>query len=204
MNDLAAVEASVSRETLVDLKEYVAAIHKWNAAINLFATSTLGTVWERHILDGLQLWPLLVPFKKIVDFGSGGGIPGIPIAVAAKHADTSRKITLVESDGRKAAFLTTLCHQLRLPATVLVARIENVPPQKADVCVARALAPTDKLLHYAERHLRPDGVCFFLKGKRAQDEISKARETWNFSLIEHQSKTDPNAKILEVGDLRRA
>lgn len=204
MTELAALEASVSRETLADLQYYLRAMLKWNPTINLIARSTVENAWERHVLDGLQVWPLAQPFQKLVDLGSGGGIPGIPLAIAAKNAGTSCEVVLIESDRRKAAFLSTICQELSLPARVLAARIEDALPQEADICTARALAPATDLLNHAERHLRTGGICLFLKGKRADEEISKAKDMWDFSLVEHPSRTDPNAKILEVGDLRRA
>lgn len=204
MSPLATIEASVSRETLADLREYLAAICKWNPAINLIAKSTLESAWERHILDGLQLWPLLKPFERLADLGTGGGIPGIPLAIAAKHAGAPFEFILVESDRRKAAFLSTMIHQFSLRARVLSDRIEEAPPQSADICTARALASTNDLFRYAERHLKPGGTCFFLKGQNVRAELLKAKEQWRFSLIEHESKTNPNAKILEVGELRRA
>ena len=75
---------NVSRETLVRLEEYAALLAKWNPVINLVSKSTLPDVWQRHMRDSAQLWPLCPKGARLwVDMGSGGGFPGIVIAILA-------------------------------------------------------------------------------------------------------------------------
>lgn len=193
----------VSRETMADLRAYEALVQKWSPKINLVSKSALSDLWIRHIVDSAQIWPILPESKAYVDLGSGGGFPGIVIAIFLKHRGEESKLTMIESDRRKTVFLQTVIRELGLPAVALPERIESAPPQKAEVLTARALASCDKLFGYAHHHLAPDGKAYFLKGQRADEELEEARQNWDFSVKYHASKTEDNAVILEIGDLHR-
>jgi len=196
------LESSVSRETLQDLRLYEAELLKWTKTINLISHGTVEHSWQRHIMDSVQLWPLIGPARRLVDLGSGGGLPGIPIAILAKHHGTVEQVTLVESDGRKAIFLKEVARKLKLNCRVLTERVERVAPQNADICTARALSSLSALLEFAHRHLAPTGRAYFLKGSKVDTELQKAKENWDFSLKAHRSITDPNGSILEIEGVR--
>lgn len=204
MKSQAEIESSVSRETLEDLHRYEELLLKWTTSINLISRASIPEVWSRHILDSLQLWPLLPHDESLMDIGSGGGLPGLVIAIAAKHDPKIGGITFLESDRRKSAFLRTVVGVLDLPAEVISERIEIAAPQKCKILTARALASCNELLFFASRHLKSEGKAFFLKGARAEEELEEARRHWRFSLTKHTSKTDKGAVILEIGDLSRA
>src|SRR5690348_13481288 len=107
----------VSRETEERLVRFVELLLLWQEKTNLVASSTVDRIWSRHIADSLQLLELAPDAKAWIDLGSGGGFPGIPIACAL--ADTSgARVHLVESNGKKAAFLREAVRQLALPAEV--------------------------------------------------------------------------------------
>ncbi len=195
----------VSRETLDRLKTYEALLKKWNPAINLVAKSTIKDAWTRHFIDSAQIFDLTPDdTKHWVDIGSGGGFPGLVVAILAAEARPEMKTTLIESDLRKATFLRTVIRETGIQAEVIAERIEKAPPQQAEVLSARALASLDMLLGFAERHLSPKGFTVFPKGKSAVDEINAALETWHFDLQKLQSQTDPDAVILKIRDIRRA
>ena len=117
----------VSRETLADLKVFKQLVRKWNPAINLVAKSSLPEVWERHIADSIQIFPLVTEEPDLwLDIGSGGGFPGIVVAILAKGLGWSTKFHLVESDNRKSVFLRTAARDLKLNVEVSSDRIEAV------------------------------------------------------------------------------
>ena len=87
---------------------------------------------------------------------------------------------------------------------VVAKRIENLEPLEADVLSARALAPLGALLGYSEQHLKKGGTALFAKGETWRNEVEDASKSWRFSLKSHKSRTNPNAAILEIGDLSRA
>ena len=195
----------VSRETTERLKLYEALLRKWNARINLVSRTTLDDVWTRHFLDSAQLYALAPPDARTwADLGSGGGFPGLVIAVLAAGEGRDLRLTLVESDQRKAAFLSTAARELDLSLDVMAQRIELLPPLAADVISARALAPLSDLVGFAERHLAPEGKGLFPKGATYAEELAQARRSWRFSAGMVSSKTDPSAVIFEVTEISRA
>jgi len=192
----------VSRETEAALSRYAELLRKWTKKINLVAPSSLPNIWSRHFLDSAQLFSLCDSNGHWVDIGSGGGFPGLVLAILGRNAKEIR-FTLIEADQRKAAFLRTVIRELDLPASVICERIELVDPQHADVLTARALASLDRLLGFAELHMQPDGSALFLKGAKADTEIEDALEHWSFHCEKHQSITDANSSILRVERIQR-
>ena len=196
---------NVSRETKARLDAYAALLTKWNPAINLVAKSTLPDLWTRHIADSAQLFDLCPPDARTwVDLGSGGGFPGMVAAILAHDIRPELRVTLVESDQRKATFLRTVARVTEVPAEIHSQRAESLPPQGADVLSARALAPLPLLLSYAFRHLGSGGVAFLPKGAQADAEIAEALASWAFQVQKTPSKTDPQAVILSIKGLTRA
>ncbi len=192
----------VSRETIDRLSAYEALLKKWNPAINLVSARSLDEVWSRHFLDSAQLFELGPENAKLwVDIGSGGGFPGLVIAVLAKQFRPEMRVILVESDARKSAFLATVARNLDLPVQVIAQRIEAADLPPADILSARALAPLDLLLAFADQILAPTGVAIFPKGERWRDELIAAQGLWSFEHEAHISKTDPAAAILKIKGL---
>ena len=192
----------VSRETIDRLSAYEALLKKWNPAINLVSARSLDEVWSRHFLDSAQLFELGPENAKLwVDIGSGGGFPGLVIAVLAKQFRPEMRVILVESDARKSAFLATVARNLDLPVQVIAQRIEAADLPTADILSARALAPLDLLLAFADQILAPTGVAIFPKGERWRDELIAAQGLWSFEHEAHISKTDPAAAILKIKGL---
>lgn len=195
---------NVSRETSERLATYAALLRKWNPAINLVSKSSLADLQTRHFADSAQLFALCPPeAQHWADLGSGGGFPGLVIAILAAEAMPELKVTLVESDVRKAAFLSTVARETGVRASVVAERIESLPPLAADVLSARALAPLPQLLAFAERHLAPNGRALFPKGATHRAELAESLADWRFDLREHPSKTDAQAVILEIEGVSR-
>jgi len=189
----------VSRETMADLESYAALVAKWTPRINLIARGTVTAIWERHIVDSVQLYRFAPDqFSKWVDIGSGGGFPGIVMAILGKTRQPEARFVLIESDQRKAAFLRTVARELSLPVIVLAQRVEDADPQMADIVSARALTALSGLLPLSQRHLKPGGIALFHKGRQAKQEVSDARKNWSFDLEDHPSFTDPEARILAI------
>lgn len=195
----AGLEGRVSRETLTRLHAFRALLLHWTARINLIAPSTRDRIWQRHIADSEQLWRLapLAP-RSWLDLGSGGGLPGLVVAILAREEAPELRVVLVESDRRKAAFLRQAAQQLDLPAKVLAERIERValPPQ--DVISARALAPLEKLLGLAHRFRHENTVLLFPKGRQALSELTEARRHWHIEAEVVPSRTDDDGAILRI------
>lgn len=197
-------ELNVSRETIERLEIYDTLLRKWNPAINLVAKSTLHDARDRHFSDSLQLWSLKpTSASNWVDLGSGGGFPGMVIAILAFDLAPKMKVTLIDSDARKSAFLTAVKQETGIEAEILAGRAESLAPMEADVLSARALAPLPALLDHAKRHMAADGIAVFPKGKSYEYELTAARKYWTFDLTETPSRTDPEGVILTIRGLAR-
>jgi len=161
--------------------------------------------WTRHILDSAQLFRNL-PDNALrwLDVGSGGGLPGLVVAIIAKEKRPDLRVTLVESDQRKSTFLRQAGRELDLSIDVLAERIESITPFKANVLSARALAPLSELLPLVSQHLEEDGVAILPKGERFREELKKAQSDWQFDVVVEPSMTDNAAKILTIRGLTRA
>ena len=186
------------------LKIFVGLLTKWNAAINLVSPASLADVWTRHVADSAQVLDF-APVRRArwLDLGAGAGFPGAVIALLTADTPSPVEMILVESDQRKAAFLSTVSRETGVPMIVHATRVEALAPQKVDIVSARALAPLVKLCALAERHLAPDGTALFLKGGHFDAEITEARRTWSFALDIGKSSTDPAGAVLIMKDLRR-
>jgi len=198
------VLADVSRETRERLEIYAALLEKWTPKINLVSAATLPDLWTRHIRDSAQLLSLAPEdARRWADLGTGGGFPGLVVAIIGHEARPGLEVICVESDQRKATFLRTVLRETGVSGKVIADRIEKVDPISADVVSARALASLGQLLAYADRHLSAGGVALFPKGAGFRKEVSEALERWSFQLDTYPSITDPDATVLRIGELRR-
>jgi 16S rRNA (guanine527-N7)-methyltransferase len=195
----------VSRETLEKLEIYAGLLRQWQPTINLVAPSTLPNLWERHFADSAQLLALAPPdASRWLDMGSGAGFPGLVLAILLLKR--GGKVTLIESDQRKAAFLAEVARKTGAPVDILCKRIETTATQAKlpafDVVTARALAPLPRLLSLAEPYFSPFTTGLFPKGREAEAEIEAAREGFDFDVALSPSLTDAHGRILIVTALQ--
>lgn len=190
----------VSRETADRLDRFVELLLRWQRAVNLVAPSTLGQVWTRHIADSLQLLPLAPDALRWLDLGSGGGFPGLVIACALADK-TGAQVHLVESNKKKAAFLSEAARTLALPALVHPQRIADfasVFSESVDVVTARALAPLPELLGHAEPFMKKGAQGLFLKGEDVDAELTNAAKYWRLETVLIPSVTHARGRIVQV------
>lgn len=194
----------VSRETLAKLETYVELLLRWQRTTNLISPSTIPQLWTRHIADSLQLIDLVPGATTWVDLGSGGGCPAIPVAcvLAAKPA---AKIHLVESNGKKAAFLREAIRATGVPAQVHAERIEKFVASyvdSVDVVSARALAPLKTLCDQAFPLIERGAIGLFPKGLDVDTELTEASKYWKLEAEKVPSKTSPDGCIVIVRNLK--
>lgn len=197
--------AHVSRETDDRFDAFLDELRRWNPTINLVSPGDEALLRSRHLADSLQLFGLCpTGARHWLDLGTGGGFPGLVIAIAAAGTRPDLVVTLVESDARKAAFLDAAARRAGVAPRVVCARAEAIAPQKADVVSARALAPLDRLLGLVHRHLAPDGVALLPKGRRWPAEVDEALARWSFTVQNIASQTDPAGAVLAIRGVTRA
>lgn len=198
--DKAVAAMGVSRETLSRLDALAAALGRWQRIKNLVAPATVEQVWSRHILDSWQLLKHAPTQGPWLDLGSGGGFPGLVVAIGRTETGDGQTI-LVESNGRKCAFLRQMIHDLGLNAEVIEDRIEAALSgwsRPVRTVSARALAPLDTLLGWTHTLLRNGAVGIFPKGQDVERELAVASTSWRFDAKVHPSISDRSGRVLVV------
>jgi 16S rRNA (guanine527-N7)-methyltransferase len=194
----------VSRETEHRLDRFVETFLLWQSKLNLVAPSTLPELWTRHIADSLQLLPLAPAARTWVDFGSGGGFPGLAIACALADSPGAM-VHLIESNGKKAAFLREAVRATGAPAAVHQERVENFGESCAEpiqVVTARALAPLKTLCDQAFPLVSRGAVALFPKGQDVDAELTDAAKYWRVEAAKVPSKTSPEGSIVVIHSLK--
>jgi 16S rRNA (guanine527-N7)-methyltransferase len=200
---------NVSRESQAKLNQYATELLRWQATHNLISPGTIPEIWTRHIADGLQLADLIQPgTRHVLDIGSGGGLPAIPLAIVLEERWPSEVlITMVESNTKKCAFLRHVSRLCELNTRIANKRIESVTDSDVerpiDVLTARALAPVATLLDLVEKiPVRPQRM-LFLKGQHVDVELTEATKCWNISFSKHPSKLSADGCILDISEAER-
>jgi 16S rRNA (guanine527-N7)-methyltransferase len=186
---------------MADLETLIERLTAANAVMNLIGPDTLPDVWNRHIFDSAQLLDLAPEAATWADLGAGAGFPGLVLAILLKDRADSH-VWLVDSLGKRCRFLQEVVDALSLRATVINGRAEE-QRIKVDVVTARALAPMDRLLGYAQPYLQRGAQGLFLKGEKAEVELIEARKVWQFDSTLSVSRSDPRGRIVSVRSLRR-
>ncbi len=187
-----AAETRVSRETMDRLDSYARLLVAWSTRINLVGRTTLDDLWRRHFLDSAQLLPMIPEgARSLVDLGSGAGFPGLVLSILGVPG-----VELIEADSRKAAFLREAARVAGASAIVRGCRIEAVAAQEVDVLTARGCAPLDRLLALGKGFIGPGTTCLFLKGARAEEELTTAGKAWTMAVSRYPSRADPGGCIL--------
>ncbi|MDP3690056.1 16S rRNA (guanine(527)-N(7))-methyltransferase RsmG [Bradyrhizobium sp.] len=195
----------VSRETETRLDRYVDLLLEWQAKTNLVAPSTLPNLWTRHIADSLQLLTVAPSSKVWVDFGSGGGFPGVVLACALAQTPGAM-VHLVERNAKKAAFLREALRVTNSTGTVHLADIGDSVDRIAapvDCVTARAVAPLHELIGFAEPLVRRGAKALFLKGQDVEAELTEATKYWNIKPHLHPSRTGGQGWIVELDLIER-
>jgi 16S rRNA (guanine527-N7)-methyltransferase len=198
-----ATRLGVSRESWVRVEQFVALLLQWQARINLISPASIPQIWERHVLDSLQLLPLLPPdTNSFADLGSGSGFPALPLAIASGHM-----VHLYESNLKKAAFLREALRVTGCKGEVHAERLTGqVPAQgypRVDLVTARALASLGELITLAQPLMESGAQALFLKGQDVDRELTDAQKYWRIQYTKHVSLTDSHGIILALQEVSR-
>jgi 16S rRNA (guanine527-N7)-methyltransferase len=196
-----AEQLAVSRESWLRVEKFVALLLTWQERINLISPASIPFMWERHVIDSLQLLPLLpTQAKSFVDLGSGSGFPALPLAIAS-----GLEVHVCESNNKKAAFLREALRVTGCKGSVHSERLNGeVAPgafPKIELVTARALAPLVELLSLAKPFLDNGAQALFHKGQDIDQELTQAQKYWRIQHTKHASLTDSQAIILAVQEI---
>lgn len=195
-------KAGASDEQMADLEAFRLRLGEANAVMNLVGPDSLPDFWNRHAWDSAQLLQMAPTARSWADLGAGAGFPGVVLAILLKGRSDAR-VWLIDSLGKRCRFLQEAVDALALPATVINGRAED-QTIKCDVVTARAVAPMERLLGYAQPYFERGAQGLFLKGERAESELIEARKPWHFEAELAPSQSDVRGRIVTIRSLRRA
>ena len=188
------VAARCDTQTMERLHRFAEMLAEENDRQNLVSRSSLLNIWQRHIADSVQLLNH-VPREtdRILDLGTGAGLPGIILAIVKQHCP----IQLVESRRKRVDWLERLKSELSLSqCTIVGKRLELVESEKFDIITARAFAPLDKLLDLSARFSTRDTCWVLPKGRSGAQELKRQPASVQNMFHVEQSLTDADATIL--------
>ena len=193
------VSEFVLNKTQVDkIDFYLSSITKHNKHTNLVGKSTIENIWDRHVLDCLQLTKHITNKKlKILDLGTGAGLPGILLSIVGYQ-----RVLMIDSVKKKTDFVRQRIKELSLTAKIQNKRIEKPPTSQHDIIVSRALAPLVKLLTYARMYSNKNTTLLFLKGRNAINEIDIATKVYCFEFEKIKSLSSDEGCVLKINNIQ--
>ena len=195
-------KTNATPEQMADLEAFRIRLTEANEVMNLVGPDSLPDFWNRHAWDSAQLLNHAPNALTWADLGAGAGFPGVVLTILLKGREGAH-VWLIDSLGKRCRFLEEIVNALSLPATVLNGRAEE-QKVRCDIVTARAVAPMDKLLGYAQPYFERGAQGLFLKGEKAESELIEARKSWHFQAELAQSQSDARGRIVTVRSLRRA
>ncbi|APR82718.1 rRNA small subunit 7-methylguanosine (m7G) methyltransferase GidB [Minicystis rosea] len=200
---LTALGVALDEPAVAKLASFLALLLAMNEQMNLTAITTPEAAWSRHALDALSLVPHLAALPagaRVLDVGSGGGVPGLPIAIARPDL----QVTLLDATEKKIAFLSAAAAALGLANVKTVCgRAEAIDDgPRFDAVTARAVAKIATLLAWTAPFCKPGGRLLFIKGERAESELNEAKnELRRFRCTHEQTTLTPTGRVvvLRVG-----
>ena len=195
-------KALATPQQMADLEAFRIRLGDANSVMNLVGPDSLPDFWNRHVWDSAQLLTHAPEARTWADLGAGAGFPGVVLAILMKGREGAH-VWLIDSLGKRCRFLQEIVDALDLPATVIIGRAEE-QQVACDVVTARAVAPMEKLLGYAQPYFQRGAQGLFLKGERAESELIEARKSWHFEAELAPSQSDARGRIVTIRSLRRA
>jgi 16S rRNA (guanine527-N7)-methyltransferase len=186
-------------ERMAEIERFLVMLTEANAVMNLVGPDSLPDFWNRHAWDSAQLLERVRDARSWADIGAGAGFPGVVLAILLKDRPGTT-LWLIDSLQKRCRFLQQVVDDLRLPATVVWGRAE-AQSIAVDIVTARAVAPMERLLGYAQPYLSRGAQGLFLKGEKAEDELRDAAKVWHVDADLSVSRSDPRGRIVTVRSL---
>ncbi len=191
-------ELNLSKTQVEQIDFYLDCLITNNKHTNLIGKSTIDNIWDRHVLDCLQLTKHISNKKlRILDMGTGAGLPGLLLSIIGY-----KKVLMVDSVKKKTDFVRKIIKELSLSAKVQNKRIEKPPISQHDVIVSRALAPLVKLITYARVYSNKNTTSLFLKGRNANSEIEISMKAFSFDLEKFKSLSSGDGWVLKIKNIK--
>ena len=195
---------NVSRETCLDFEKFISMIKEKNSKINIISKKTFknNVIRERHIIDTAQAIDFVdLNSNTTSDLGSGGGFPGIVIAIMLKNLKKNMKLNLYEKSHHKSNFLREVSSELNLDTEIIQKDIFETNELNSGTIMARAFKPLPVILELIHSNAKNWRKIFIFLGKTGDQELLRASNNWDIKYKQNMSITNSDSKILEINKL---
>ena len=197
---------NVSRETFLDFEIYISMILEKNKKINIISQKTASkkTIIERHIIDSAQIIDFVdLNNNTTTDLGSGGGFPGIIVAIILKNMKNNMHVHLYEKSYHKSHFLEEVSEKLKLRTKVFQKNIYEIKNLETGTIMSRAFKPMPVVLDLVyENFLKYKNLIFFM-GKNGKKVFENSKKNWEIEYIEKKSLTNEEAFLLNIKKIKK-
>ena len=195
---------NVSRETCIDFERFISLILEKNQEINIISKKTESIIRERHIIDSAQAIDLIDLNGTICsDLGSGGGLPGIVLAIMMKNLNQPMKFKLYEKSHHKSVFLRDVSKQLNLNTEVIELNIFEMSNLSSDTVIGRAFKPLPIVLELMTKNFANYKNLILFMGKNGKQALNDAFKVWKFEYKEKMSLTNDDSFLIKIKNIKK-
>jgi len=195
---------NVSRETCVDFERFISLILEKNQEINIISKKTESIIRERHIIDSAQAIDLIDLNATICsDLGSGGGLPGIVLAIMMKNLNQQMKFNLYEKSHLKSVFLRNVSRKLKLNTEVIEGDIFEIKNLKSGTVIGRAFKPLPVVLELMSKNFTNCKNLILFMGKNGKQTLNEAFKVWKFEYKEKMSLTSDDSFLINIKNIKK-
>jgi len=199
-------DQNVPRETFIEFESFIAMLQKGNEEINIISKETAknDVIRERHIVDSAQILDFVDLNSSIItDIGSGGGMPGIVIAIMIKNLKKSVKVNLYEKSHHKSSFLRKVSRDLKLNTEVIQKNIFETQNLESGTIMARAFKPLPIILELVYKNFSSYKNLILFMGKNGEQILEETLKVWNFDFEKKKSITSEDSFLLNIKNIKK-
>ena len=195
---------NVSRETCIDFERFISLILEKNQEINIISKKTESIIRERHIIDSAQAIDLIDLNDTICsDLGSGGGLPGIVLAIMMKNLNQPMKFNLYEKSHLKSVFLRNVSRKLKLNTEVIEGDVFEIKNLKSETVIGRAFKPLPVVLELMSKNFTNCKNLILFMGKNGKQTLNEAFKVWKFEYKEKMSLTSDDSFLINIKNIKK-
>jgi len=194
----------VSRETCIDFERFILLILEKNQEINIISKKTEAIIRKRHIIDSAQAIDLIDLNDTICsDLGSGGGLPGIVLAIMMKNLNQPMKFNLYEKSHLKSVFLRNVTRKLKLNTEVIEGDVFEIENLKSETVIGRAFKPLPVVLELMSKNFTNCKNLILFMGKNGKQTLNEAFKVWKFEYKEKMSLTSDDSFLINIKNIKK-
>ena len=195
---------NVSRETCIDFERFISLILEKNQEINIISKKTESIIRERHIIDSAQAIDLIDLNATICsDLGSGGGLPGIVLAIMMKNLNQPMKFNLYEKSHLKSVFLRNVSRKLEINTEVIEGDVFEIKNLKSETVIGRAFKPLPVVLELMSKNFTNCKNLILFMGKNGKQTLNEAFKVWKFEYKEKMSLTSDDSFLINIKNIKK-